>query len=400
MASRFISRLPKLPKLFKILILINLFLCFYFASMSSDIGISNISLASVNCNSLNMSNSTCSIQKRKIYGITKLRADIIFLSDIRLSNRNLTNNIDELKKTFRVNPYRSYQFLHHSTKNKRGVGFLINSNLDFSELDRIGDPEENFLAIRVSIKGIVYILCSIYGPNSHCPEFFIQLYNAINQLGRHPIIIAGDWNCTLSSSNIDVNLDYQNMRELPNLRHSRYLNQFCEDLSLQDPYRTLHPVSQEFTYTPFGTQRLNRSRIDFFLISSTMLGEVQSCEIEPHPQSKLFDHKAVILSFIRVSNCIRAPRIFNTIMSDPDLDIVVWAASAECYITHFAANLLDPGDQDEALSIVGRVKQLLRLAGPSEKYYNSADLDIETIYNRNNTIRSARNIILSYPTSL
>ena len=122
MASRSISRLPKLPKLLKILILINLFLCFYFASMSSDIGISNISLASVNCNSLNMSNSTCSIQKRKIYGITKLRADIIFLSDIRLSNRNLTNNIDELKKTFRVNPYRSYQFLHHSTKIREVLG--------------------------------------------------------------------------------------------------------------------------------------------------------------------------------------------------------------------------------------------------------------------------------------
>jgi len=267
----------------------------------------NISLSSVNCNSLNMSNSFGSIQKRKIYGITKLRTDVIFLSDLRLSNRNLTNNIEDLKKNFRVNPYRSYNFLYHSSKNKRGVGFLINSNLDFSELSRVVDTEENFLAIKASIEGTVYILCSIYGPNLHCPEFFTQLAAAINQLGNHPVIIAGDWNCTYSSSNIDFNIDCSNMREVPNIRHSRYLEELCEELSVQDPFRSLHPVKKDYSYCPFGTERNNRSRIDFFLVSRTLIGQVQSCEIEHNVQSKPFDHKAVTLSFVKVKHVVPCP---------------------------------------------------------------------------------------------
>ena len=352
-------------------VLIGIFCCAnnsYQLPVMLDPGIFDLSLATINCNSLNMSNSTGTVQKRKIYGIVKLRTDIILLSDLRLSNRNLTNNIDDLKKKFRVNPYRSYNFLYHSSKNKRGVGMLINSNLDFSELARVGDLEENFLVIKATIQGKTYILCSIYGPNAHCPAFFIDLYNAINHQGDYPIIMGGDWNCTLSAAPIDINLDCQNMRELPNIRHSRYLEQFCEDLGLQDPFRSLHPVHKDFSYTPFGTVRNNKSRLDFFLISNALVGGVQSCEIEPNAQSKLFDHKAVILSFIKEKMIIRAPRIFNSILNDPDIDIVVWCAAVECYITHFNVNQLDPGDQEEALLMVGNVKNSLRSAGQDEKY--------------------------------
>ena len=240
------------------------FLNIYSSCMANNVISPNITFSSINCNSLNMSNVTGSVQKRKIYGIAKLKTDLIFLSDIRLSNRNLTNNTEELKKSLRINPYCSYNCCFHSTKNKRGFGILYNSNLDFSVEQRVEDPDENFLAVRAKIKGNLYILCSIYGPNAHDPNFFISLFNSITNLGPHPIIIAGDWNCTLSSEAINSNPDCFNMRELPNVRHSRYLDQFCLDLSLQDPFRALNPVRKDFSYTPFGNLRENKSRIDFF----------------------------------------------------------------------------------------------------------------------------------------
>ena len=59
-----------------------------------------ISISSINCNSLNMSTINKSLQKNKIYGITKLKTDIILLSDTRLSNRNLNSNIEDLKGNF------------------------------------------------------------------------------------------------------------------------------------------------------------------------------------------------------------------------------------------------------------------------------------------------------------
>jgi hypothetical protein len=65
-----------------------------FNSLLAQIPMSNgmveLTISSINCNSLNMSNSAKWNQSIKIYGIAKLRTDIIFLSDIRLSNKNVS----------------------------------------------------------------------------------------------------------------------------------------------------------------------------------------------------------------------------------------------------------------------------------------------------------------------
>ena len=103
--------------------------------------VNNLSLASINCNSLNMSTINKSLQKNKIYGITKLRTDIIFLSDIRLSNRNLGSNIRELEGNFLMNPYGAYKFFYNSSMNKRGTGILVKNDIPFLEIRREADPE-------------------------------------------------------------------------------------------------------------------------------------------------------------------------------------------------------------------------------------------------------------------
>ena len=61
-------------------------------------------------------------QIRKIYGIVKLKTDIIFLSDVRICNRNLVNGISDILCVFQINPYQSYNFVYNSSSNKRGVG--------------------------------------------------------------------------------------------------------------------------------------------------------------------------------------------------------------------------------------------------------------------------------------
>jgi hypothetical protein len=86
---------------------------------------SPLSISSINCNSLNMSNTGSFNHKLKMYGITKLKTDIILMCDIRLSNsQNVLQSIPA-KTTFRTNPYGSYDFYSNSTKNKRGVGILL-----------------------------------------------------------------------------------------------------------------------------------------------------------------------------------------------------------------------------------------------------------------------------------
>ena len=131
-----------------------------------------LSITSINCNSLNMSVTSKNNQTKKIYGITKLKSDIIFLSDIRLCNKNLMSASNGCSKIFRINPYSSYKLLFQSYRNKRGVGILIKNSLIFSELARESDPEDNFLLLRVTIQGTTMIVGSIYGPNDPNPDFF------------------------------------------------------------------------------------------------------------------------------------------------------------------------------------------------------------------------------------
>jgi len=60
-----------------------------------------ISISSVNCNSLNMSSVTKTLHLRKIYGIVKLKTDIILLSDIRLCNKSGESDLKSLANTLK-----------------------------------------------------------------------------------------------------------------------------------------------------------------------------------------------------------------------------------------------------------------------------------------------------------
>ena len=92
-----------------------------------------ITFSSINCSSLNMSTLFSSHHKLKLYGITKLKADFIFLSDIRLGSKSLVgNSIAILERTFLVNPYCAYTLYANSSRSSRGVGILVKKSLSIS----------------------------------------------------------------------------------------------------------------------------------------------------------------------------------------------------------------------------------------------------------------------------
>jgi len=93
--------------------------------MIDNTTVPELTVSCINCNSLNMSSVGKQNQTVKLYGITKLKTDIIFMSDIRLCNRNLISCSNDISNTFLVNPYCSYEFFHNSSKSKRGVGILL-----------------------------------------------------------------------------------------------------------------------------------------------------------------------------------------------------------------------------------------------------------------------------------
>ena len=160
-----------------------------------------LSVASINCNSLNMSSIGKDNHLLKIHGIVSLNTDVILLSDIRLCNSAGVSNINEITNTLRCNPYCAYRLISNSKRNKRGVGILIKKNSPFAVIAEKRDREENILILRIrhTTTGKEFLIGSIYGPNKHEPRFFLSLRELIADAGAIPVVLGGDWNCTYSN---------------------------------------------------------------------------------------------------------------------------------------------------------------------------------------------------------
>ena len=293
-----------------------------------------ITISSINCNSLNMSTLGSINHKLKVYGITKLASDIILLSDIRLCNAAGVSNTSAITDSFRINPYGSYRLISNSKMNKRGVGILLKNSIPFLVLREERDGEDNILGLRLSLEGSEFCILSVYGPNNVHPAFFTDLNAVIRRLGPSPFIIGGDWNCTVSTLNGELNHDTLHMRQSPNIRHSVLLNNLCRELEASDPFRVKFPNKIDFTYFPSDPLKKNRSRIDFFITSNCLTSQIKKCLISPNLQNKSFDHRGITICFKDPPRIIKQPTLSRALLRDPDLELVVKLAIADTYIIH------------------------------------------------------------------
>jgi exonuclease III len=98
----------------------------------------DLTFSAINCNSLNLSSGTKKLQELKLFGITSLKTDVILLSDIRLSNRNLVSSASDVSKKFLTNNHGQYEFFYNSTKNSRGTGILLKKKIKFFSSAEVG----------------------------------------------------------------------------------------------------------------------------------------------------------------------------------------------------------------------------------------------------------------------
>jgi exonuclease III len=366
------------------------------------IGNLGLSFACQNCNSLNMSHSSIHNQRQKIDAIAGLKTDVIFLSDLRLGNKNLTSVKGDIINLFRVNNCKSYSLISNSTRNKRGVGILISSDCNFSLTDTVLDQNENFIIIKIKINDHHLIMGSIYGPNEHDPQFFRDLYGAISGMGNLPVIIGGDFNCTFSKEQVAHNIDCLWMNDIPNMRHSIYLNEFCETLHLCDPFRVKYPTAKKFSYKPFGNVRKNRSRIDFFLASNNLVNSNFECTIGDSTLGNAFDHKPCFLFYPNNIIKKRGPKklqISPSILNDIDIDIVAWYSIFETYLQHLQVEPDTRHELNQSLIQCGNVRRLLKDAGPDPDYY-VVNLTEERLLLRDGSISEIKGIIRDNPIDL
>jgi exonuclease III len=325
----------------------------------------NLTVSCINCNSLNMSDVSKINQNRKLLAISKLKTDIILLSDIRLSNKNKISCSKDLEKCFRTNPFGNYHFLHNSTKNKRGVGVLISNRLNATVGQRIDDIDENYLLVELRIGAENIIVGAIYGPNNTDQNFFTRLKQDINILGANRLVLGGDWNATPSCEEVGYNIDIINMRDVPNQRHSEWIRDICTDFNLIDPFRYKYPDSREYTFIPRSILNKNRSRIDFFMIHESFTDRDFDCVIDIANKSNMFDHRSVTLTLNKKcrkkSNQVK---IDSRILSDDLVDLIIQCTVFEAYLIHTRADAIPRPEKNRLLETIGLIKNGIKLAGP------------------------------------
>jgi exonuclease III len=311
----------------------------------------NISFSIQNCNSLNSSTS-CEKQTKKISAILGLNTTLIFLSDIRLSNGA---KIQDLEKAFACNNTAQYNLFHNSSMNKRGVGILININTMYTILDRYTDPQENILGLKLSLFGYEMWAVAIYGPNNNDNTFFDNLRSLLGRCGDTPVFLGGDWNATISTLNNQENIDIFGMNAPPSNIRSNQIYDICSTFSLTDPFRILHPDKRDFTYIP-RTGRLNRSRLDFFLVSDAISNFISECNIAKELNCMLFDHKSVNL-------CLGKPEpgsntnIFNSTLNSEMCGSIIQTCVIDTTLNHACP---ETPNIDRFKNIIGNCLETIR----------------------------------------
>jgi hypothetical protein len=124
------------------------------------------------------------------------------------------------------------------------------------------------------------------------------------------------------------------MRNLPSVFRTEKIRQLAENYNLIEPFRMLHPVRKDYTYIPNAAENLNRSRIDFFLLSSSLITCVTGADIGTGKLSKLFDHKPITLNTGHLRKKFDPNKIKDTILDNQIVQLVVELTIKENYINN------------------------------------------------------------------
>jgi exonuclease III len=253
----------------------------------------------------------------KLTAIASSMSDVILLSDTRVISSKGISSAQRIQKSLRDCKICSYSAFFHSNSNSRGVAILLRNDLCYNVIREYKDANENFYMLDVEINKTRYGIGAVYGPNNTSRDFYRYLRNTldlVNGNGCSQIILGGDWNTTVDRRPVTDNIDTFCMSGLPNPKNSELLELLCFDFALVDPYRVLYPNKRDYTYSPFGNVRLNRSRLDFFVISNSLVGNISECCIADSVSCKLFDHKPVCLKLnkptCKISTSCRLSNLF------------------------------------------------------------------------------------------
>ena len=234
-----------------------------------------INISSLNCQGLG------NFQKRRdvFHYLRKKQYNIYFLQDTHFEEKS--------ERQIRAEWGYECVFASKNTRS-RGVAILFNNNFDFKIKETIKDNQGNFIILKLHTLGKDIVLVNIYGPNRDNPPFFKDIKKRIEELNTPYVIIGGDWNLVLNPS-----LDYHNYRTVNNEKAQETVIEMMSEMELVDIWREINPDVLRYTWrrqNPF-----QQSRLDFFLVTDTLITNVKETDIQYGYRS---DHSLIHVKLI------------------------------------------------------------------------------------------------------
>ena len=236
--------------------------------------------------------------------LNKSKPDILFLQEIKTQNENFP------LQTFKDIGYQSYVF---GQKSYNGVAFLSRNQIDNINYNFIEDElrQARIITGEIFIKKKIKLI-NIYVPNGNpvTTEKYEYKKNWLKSFIKSVkkelsfnsnIIIAGDFNVIPEEIDVYDSNRYENdalFRLEIRKKYRELIN-----LGFYDVYRHFNKSKQEYTFWDYfsGSWQKNYGmRIDHFLVSSNLVDNVKSININRNPRSKVkpSDHTPIELEII------------------------------------------------------------------------------------------------------
>lgn len=235
--------------------------------------IREVKFVSWNCRGLH----TLTKIKQVMTRIKQLQSKIVFLQETHLMSKDI----------YRIrNRWAGQVFSASFSSQARGVITMIHKSIPFQTAKTIQDPSGRYLIVQGTLLSKALTLVNIYGPNEDIPKFYSNLFLTVSSLSGS-YVIGGDFNCTL-----DPIRDRSSACDQSHRQTRKTLHHFIKDLNLSEIWRQLHP--KDIKYSCFSKTHQSYSRIDYFLISATMLSYITDCFYDTIVIS---DHAPIIFTY-------------------------------------------------------------------------------------------------------
>lgn len=275
----------------------------------------NIELLSLNVNGLGDNFKRQSM----FFWIKKFKYDLVFLQE--------THTVKDIENRWKTE-WGGDIYFSHGKSNKSGVAILINKNLDYKIVEEISDENGRFIVLNMQVEGINFILVNFYAPTKNFEVDQIEYVDKLRSILENKldcnIVLGGDFNTVL-----DPCIDKKGGAQFNTpLKYTQKLESFMEEFELCDIWRVKNPNLKYFTWRKRNP--LIQCRLDFWLISEFLTGNVTNTAIEPSVKT---DHSRITLSISGTQFNKRGPGFwkFNSdLLTDKDYVDIIKKVIVEC----------------------------------------------------------------------